>query len=455
MHGSATAAFQTFAGVQSRDALTQARPLMGTANAADRTNGVADEGFPSSKFLAPPPSVTGGSDSGAPAPAFSAGDLAAQRWESKSTSDQGSSAATPQPNKSGASPAGGSTSSSARADANGRQPAEATAQAPAAPNSDLTLGAPLNGLPIGLAPVAASPETGNIQLPSAGSHALSAIEGAVAAQQSRVGAPALPTSSDAQSAVGSKSSADQPASPGSGVAVPVQSSHGASDSNSHRSDTGGNAGGSSSGQQPASVPPTLAGPASRPADAAAVLIPAHAQPLAGTSPHAGSAAANLPAAHPAAAQQTSPAAAQVQEAMTTARLIHSLQNTEIRVGIHSAEFGNISIRTSESRDSLSAQISLDHSELAKAISDSIPQMHETLGPNQRVEIRVAMNANAGSTAGGGSGASSGNPQHAWSSGGTARAGPGPIGSHANTSMPIEPRQSPIEHSNQSRLDVRI
>ncbi len=66
-------------------------------------------------------------------------------------------------------------------------------------------------------------------------------------------------------------------------------------------------------------------------------------------------------------------------AINTARLIQNMSESEMRVGMHSAEFGDISIRTSVSQQQMMAQISVDHGDLGRAISAHIPAMQEKLG----------------------------------------------------------------------------
>jgi hypothetical protein len=66
-------------------------------------------------------------------------------------------------------------------------------------------------------------------------------------------------------------------------------------------------------------------------------------------------------------------------AVNSARLIQSMSQTEMRVGMHSPEFGEISIRTMVSQQQMTAQISVDHGDLARAISTHIPAMQEKLG----------------------------------------------------------------------------
>jgi len=78
--------------------------------------------------------------------------------------------------------------------------------------------------------------------------------------------------------------------------------------------------------------------------------------------------------------------------INTAKLIQNMGQSEMRVGMHSTEFGNISISTSTTRDSISAQISLDHGELAKVLAAHLPEMQAKMGGNQAVDVRIGMNS---------------------------------------------------------------
>ena len=95
-----------------------------------------------------------------------------------------------------------------------------------------------------------------------------------------------------------------------------------------------------------------------------------------------------------------PAAPQGQPVINSAKLIQSMGQSEMRVGMQSNEFGNISISTSATRDLISAQISVDHGELAKALAVHLPEMQAKLGTNQAMDVRIDMN---GSASGQGSG----------------------------------------------------
>jgi hypothetical protein len=77
--------------------------------------------------------------------------------------------------------------------------------------------------------------------------------------------------------------------------------------------------------------------------------------------------------------------------INTANLIQKMSESEMRVGMHSAEFGDISIRTSVSQQQMTAQISVDHGDLGKAISAHIPAMEAKLGGELGLRALVEVN----------------------------------------------------------------
>jgi hypothetical protein len=91
---------------------------------------------------------------------------------------------------------------------------------------------------------------------------------------------------------------------------------------------------------------------------------------------------------------------QASPVINTAKLIQSMGQSEMRVGMRSNEFGNISISTSSTRDLISAQISLDHGELAKAIAMHLPEMQARMGGNQALDLRIDMNGQGTGTSAG-------------------------------------------------------
>jgi hypothetical protein len=74
--------------------------------------------------------------------------------------------------------------------------------------------------------------------------------------------------------------------------------------------------------------------------------------------------------------------------INTARLVQSMSESEMRVGMHSSEFGNISIRTSVSQQQMVAQISLDHSDLSQAIAAHASTLQAKLGEDYGIHASI-------------------------------------------------------------------
>ena len=68
--------------------------------------------------------------------------------------------------------------------------------------------------------------------------------------------------------------------------------------------------------------------------------------------------------------------------VTTAKLVHDMSQSEFRVGMQSEEFGNIDIRTSVARHMFSAQISVEHSDVAKSMTADLPALYHKLADQQ-------------------------------------------------------------------------
>ena len=78
-------------------------------------------------------------------------------------------------------------------------------------------------------------------------------------------------------------------------------------------------------------------------------------------------------------------------ALNSAKLIQAMGQTEMRVGLHTSEFGDISIRTSVSQQQMQAQISLDHSELSQAIAAHISSVQAKLGDEHGIQASIQIN----------------------------------------------------------------
>jgi hypothetical protein len=80
----------------------------------------------------------------------------------------------------------------------------------------------------------------------------------------------------------------------------------------------------------------------------------------------------------------------------TARLVQNLSESELRVGIQSGEFGKIDIHTSINQSQISARIYVEHDELGKALALGLPQLHEKLSVDHRIDAQIQL-YNSGSS----------------------------------------------------------
>jgi hypothetical protein len=145
--------------------------------------------------------------------------------------------------------------------------------------------------------------------------------------------------------------------------------------------------------------------------------------------------------------------------INTAKLIQSMGQSEMRVGMRSNDFGNISISTSATRDLISAQISLDHGELARMLVAHLPEMQARLGGNQAMDVRIDMN---GQSSGQGAGTSPGmsNESQDGSRGdrqqkGSETSSQWANGSAGQGSSVVPARLPSVEGTLDARLDIRV
>jgi hypothetical protein len=148
-----------------------------------------------------------------------------------------------------------------------------------------------------------------------------------------------------------------------------------------------------------------------------------------------------------AATNSAVADAQSMPAVNNARLIQSMHQSEMRLGMYSAEFGSISINTSLTHQSIATQISMDHSALGHALSAHLSAIEEKLsnayGLQARVEVRD------GSASSGNSSAHSGEKQQGRANNSTMSSSPLPSAVHAMT------QSTSALAADTSRLDIRI
>jgi hypothetical protein len=114
--------------------------------------------------------------------------------------------------------------------------------------------------------------------------------------------------------------------------------------------------------------------------------------------HAGK-AQDLPASAHLTAGEGTPASG-----INSAKLIQTMGETEMHVGMHSAEFGDISIRTSLSQQQMVTQISLDHNDLSQVISSHLSTVQAKLGEEYGLHASIEIN-NQGAPLSGGQGGS--------------------------------------------------
>ncbi len=95
-------------------------------------------------------------------------------------------------------------------------------------------------------------------------------------------------------------------------------------------------------------------------------------------------------------EQLEGSAAAGTSAINTARVIQSMSGTEMRLGMHSSEFGDIAIRTSVSQQQVLAQISVDHGELGSTIAAHVPALQARLGDDFGLHTAIDVNQAASS-----------------------------------------------------------
>ena len=145
------------------------------------------------------------------------------------------------------------------------------------------------------------------------------------------------------------------------------------------------------------------------------------------------------------------------QSVTNARLMQSLSRSEMQVNMHSADFGRITIQSTYGRDAISAQISLEDSQLGSALrsalSAHIPEMEQKLGQDHGLRASVTIDTQSRGDSG------TGKEQQA-----------DPESDHRyrsalGTNSPASPSTPPVQPSpgmttttatvDRSRLDVRI
>ncbi len=77
--------------------------------------------------------------------------------------------------------------------------------------------------------------------------------------------------------------------------------------------------------------------------------------------------------------------------ISTAQIIQNMSESVMRVGMHSIEFGDISIRTAVSQQQMQTQIAVDHNELGNALAAHIPSVQAKLGSDYGLHANIQVN----------------------------------------------------------------
>lgn len=84
-------------------------------------------------------------------------------------------------------------------------------------------------------------------------------------------------------------------------------------------------------------------------------------------------------------------AAVTSSGINTTKLMQTMNETEMRIGMSSSDFGDISIRTTVSNHQMLAQISLDHNELSQALSAHVASAQTKLGDEYGLHASIEIN----------------------------------------------------------------
>ena len=134
--------------------------------------------------------------------------------------------------------------------------------------------------------------------------------------------------------------------------------------------------------------------------------------------------------------------------INAAKLMQTMGQTEMSVGMRSSEFGNISIRTSVSQQQMLAQISLDHGELSQALASHVSSVQTKLENEYGLHTSIEVN-HQGTLSSGDSGNPAQREQQEFVR--SARTASAAVAAEPETGLAPA---APASTSNGSRLDIR-
>ena len=142
-------------------------------------------------------------------------------------------------------------------------------------------------------------------------------------------------------------------------------------------------------------------------------------------------------------------------AINTAHLIQRMSESELRVGLHSSEFGNIGIRTSVGHDQIAAQITVERSDLGRALSDHVPALQDKLSREHGVNTEILIQDHSAGFSGG-LDQGSRNQQQPSSQQSQALPNQAP-GNDSGDRYPVRAAavMTPVPSTDDTRLDIRV
>ena len=91
-------------------------------------------------------------------------------------------------------------------------------------------------------------------------------------------------------------------------------------------------------------------------------------------------------------EPTTPVLTHSLSSVQAARLMHTLSESQLRVGLQAGEFGKIDIHTSLSQNQISARIYVEHEDLGRVIAGTLPQLHEKLEVQHRLDAQLELHS---------------------------------------------------------------
>jgi flagellar hook-length control protein FliK len=76
--------------------------------------------------------------------------------------------------------------------------------------------------------------------------------------------------------------------------------------------------------------------------------------------------------------------------LQSAKLVQRMGEAELRVGIHSGEFGNVDIRTSMAHNQFTAQISVERNELGRVLAAELPNLQNRLSEQRLSSANIIL-----------------------------------------------------------------